>query len=270
MQRGLTLGQLLTTPIVWSRNLKIEEARRAEALLRRHAARVKKAGAERRRLLTEIEQAANKHDAARLARCSRQLSRVLSELRVIEDLSKPETKEGKDSDVYVFSSWTLKQSFRYCTARPEEGMHFILGFEQNGNGCAIGSVIVPFTYAHRSIAGAAGEHRATHRVCIEAHETGHRLLVLMHSHPGSGKHANHPSATDEATQRLWERTTRLIGGIWSRDGYLRWYSSNLKYEVQIVGSHLERISDHVWKLRADDEPLDMDPVAVGEAERVDV
>ena len=114
----------------------------------------------------------------------------------------------------MFSSWLLKDSFRYCTQTSEEGMHFVAGIEVDDT--AIATRIIPFRYARRSIASAVGDHRDTHRAFIDVQEAEHRLLALVHSHPGTGSHANHPSGEDLRTQKLWELGNKMIGGIWSR------------------------------------------------------
>lgn len=148
-------------------------------------------------------------------------------------------------DKYVFSSALLLESFRICTETEDEGMHFIVGMEVEG--LIVGTHILEFPYDHRSIAGAAGNHLATHRICIDTYESGLRIVALVHSHPGSGTYANYPSSIDKRTQDLWNKTTMLIGGIWSRDGYLRW-SANHAFSVNIVGPHLRHLGGDLWEM----------------------
>lgn len=148
---------------------------------------------------------------------------------------------------FVFSSWLLRDSFRLCTATFDEGMHFVVGVELEG--LLVGMSIAEFAYAERSSVRAAGSHRDTHRLAIDASESGHRIQAIMHSHPGFGPQANYPSATDIATHRLWERASPLVGGIWSRSGHLRFFTAGRPAAVTVVGTHLEQIDEDNWKLR---------------------
>ncbi len=172
-----------------------------------------------------------------------QLVNVVHERKLLENLA---PQRSRVEEVLVLSSLMLANSFRVCNETQDEGMHFIAGIEYDG--LCIGTHIIPFPYAQRSIAGAAGDPKATHKIVIETHEARHRILALLHSHPGSGPDANFPSSIDDRTQRLWERTSRLVGGIWSRDGYLRWYSVNVAFRIEVVGNYMEKIDDHQFHL----------------------
>jgi hypothetical protein len=195
------------------------------------------------------------HDAERIRSLSEELADIARERRLLDGLL-PRCGRGRDNDGgvpnYLFSSLMLVDSFRLTTRTAEEAAHFIVGIETDDG--AVGTQLLPFEYSSQSVAGVAGKHAATHEVVIQTHDAGHRILALVHSHPGSGIHANHHSSIDERTQELWEHTTKLIGGIWSRDGYLRWYSSNRPFRVKIIGTHLERIDDNVWKLKSPQTP----------------
>lgn len=153
----------------------------------------------------------------------------------------------RPSHQVLVSSWTLLESFRVCTETPDEGMHFVVGAEVDG--VWVGTNIVKFPYAERSPVGAAGDPRATHGAVIEAAESGHRILLIAHSHPGSGPNANFPSSTDLRTHRLWEQGTPLAGAIWSRDGYVRFFTAGRAVSVGVLGTHLEQVDGQLWKLR---------------------
>jgi hypothetical protein len=97
----------------------------------------------------------------------------------------------------IVPSLLLRDSFRLATERPEEGMHFMASIEIDGVSVAV--KIVEFPYTRRTVVGAAGDHRATHRAVIELLELGHRIGGLFHSHPGEGVAATHPSRIDFLT-----------------------------------------------------------------------
>ena len=160
--------------------------------------------------------------------------------------------ETYKSNPFIFSSWMLLDSFHYCTECEDEGAHLIAGIDIEGIdnfSTGIGTRLITFPYADKSIAHAQGLHHSTQKITIDAYEGSHRILALIHSHPGNGTWSNYPSLTDLNTQRLWEYTTRMIGGIWSRDGYLRFFSYQMPFKVYIEGSHLEKVSKYVYKLK---------------------
>ena len=248
MNESMTLWQLLITPISWHNSQYLEEARLSARLLRKHRKALGEVQAQAAQLLKQIEYLTQKRDAENVLVSATQLSETINTIHVLENLL-PESV--KAPNLFIFSSWMLCDSFKMCTASPEEGMLFIVGVEFDG--LAIGTRIIPFGYAYRSIIGAAGDHQDTHRICISTHEAGHRILALIHSHPGTGIKANYNSSVDARTQELWELTTKMVGGIWSRDGYLRFFSSKLPFAVKVIGEQMEQINDVIFKLKEDVE-----------------
>lgn len=238
---------LLPPRLLGKANCDTEMQARALRVLRRWERQVGALNCRSRRLRRQLDDCARTGDADQLSRVAAELESVTRDVHTLSDLGK---LDDSASQRFVFSSAMLRESFRYCVSKPEEGMHFILGIEHEG--VLIGTHIVPFPYQYRSVAGAAGVHQHTHKICIQAHETGHYAMALLHSHPGSGIDANHPSGTDRRTQTLWEHGTRLLGGIWSRDGYLRWYTNDLAFAVDVEGNQIERIEGDVWKIETED------------------
>ncbi|MCC6678639.1 MAG: hypothetical protein IT436_16010 [Phycisphaerales bacterium] len=218
---------------------------RARRVLRRRDALLARVRRERVQLTRRLLAAVATGRGGLTVELARRLSALSIRERLLAGLDPAD--RGTPVPRLVLSSWMLRDSFRICTRTADEGLHFIVGIEHDG--LAIGTGIALFPCAERSPVRAAGEPRATHGVSIEAAETSHRVLALLHSHPGTGPHANHPSSTDLHTHRLWETTSNLIGGIWARDGYLRWFSADKPFAVEIVGGHMERIDDRLWKLR---------------------
>ncbi len=243
------------------------ESKTAHALSQRYEKQRIKWQHARDKLILKIHIAAKVGSSRRLTRLAAKLKVIEQRLNWLKHLCPKAFRAATSKNerhLYVFSSAMLLESFRLCCETPDEGMHFIVGIEFEG--VVVGTQMVSFPYRHRSIAGAAGEHLATHQICIAAHEGGQRVVAMIHSHPGHGSQANHRSPTDEKTQRLWEQTTDLVGAIWSRDGYLRWYSHRLSFEIRIVGTHLESIQNdqHLWKLGDEHLAADQEAPAIME------
>ena len=123
-------------------------------------------------------------------------------------------------------------------------MHFVLGVEHDG--VLLGTKFVPIDYSERSIVSASTDDVKTQRMSIQASESGHVVMALIHSHPSMG--IQRPSEVDIRTQRNWETGWRFISGIWSRDGYIRFFSQKLPFSVQILGNHVEQVNADVFKL----------------------
>jgi len=61
-----------------------------------------------------------------------------------------------------------------------------------------------------------------------------KLELLGHSHPGVGIEAIHPSPTDPATMKCWERHAPFVGAIFSADGrYVRFFNANPKSLIHL-------------------------------------
>ncbi len=79
--------------------------------------------------------------------------------------------------------------------------------------------------------------------------TGVQTCALPISHPSRGINSNNPSSTDFSNQeRLEKGNYKTIGGIFSRDGYLRFFSDKLQYKISISGKGVENVSKGVYKL----------------------
>lgn len=160
----------------------------------------------------------------------------------------------------VVSSWMLKDSFGVCTATEDEGLHLLVGVEHDG--VLIPTRIIECDYTRRTAVRATATREGVHKAMADTAEAGHRVFAIIHSHPGSGPEANHPSSIDLRTHELWEGISSVIGGIWSRDGYLRWFTSAKPFEVQVVGTQMERLGDRLWRLT--DENVAQHPQLAGQ------
>lgn len=213
------------------------------SFLRRYSAAVDRLRAEERRLRSKMAIQVQRGRFRAVANIAKRLLAIQRDLRMLESLSRGSSPRTVH---IVLSSGMLARSFQVCTELRAEGLHFITGIEYDG--LRIGTEIATLPYVDRSFASASADHQASQDLNAETHESGHTLVALLHSHPGSGIDANHPSSVDLKTQRLWEIGSRLVGGIWTRDGFLRWYAVNIAFTIDIVGHHLERIDAHLFKL----------------------
>jgi len=135
----------------------------------------------------------------------------------------------------------LARSVRRCTDTKDEGVHFIVGSEFDGLCNCTHIIRVPC--AHRSVAGAEGDPHVTYKIVFESCEARRRLIARNHPYAGSGPRANHPSSIDEQIQGPREAGWPMHGGIRSRDGYLRWNSVDEPFQVEVIGSRMEKADE---------------------------
>ncbi len=193
-----------------------------------------------------LASALRRGNVARAKSASERLVNISMELRVLRSLN---AAHAPTVPTIVLSSWMLMDSFRICTATADEGMHFVVGSAIGG--LLVGTSIVQHPYTARSPVGAASEQGRTHATVVEASETGHQVLAIVHSHPGRGLGANHPSGTDLRTHKLWESLGPITGAIWERGGAVRFFTAGRPVRVKIVGRHLMRVEHNLWRIRDD-------------------
>lgn len=253
----LSLREVLTVPLSLRPNIDFEKAQRAYRLMRRQEAAIN--SLRRKRERTDRSRLRNGCSRAGLVQAVDQI--ILDEqIAALERLCSP---EGDGLPTVVLSSSMLKASFEYCTQDRREGLHYILGVEHDA--FRVGTEMRTFPYSVQTVVAATGDIDATHRIAIELHDTGHCQVAMLHSHPGMGRNSNEPSGTDLRTQRAMELSSLCVGGIWSRDGNLRFYGK-LASSVVIVGTQMEKQDDGTWQLISESNEADTPEVREAEFE----
>lgn len=96
---------------------------------------------------------------------------------------------------------------------------------------------------------AAADLSHTTKVLCEFDNAGAVLSAYLHMHPGSGQGANRPSSIDLANQERMERGGFItIGIIYTRDGFVRFFTNELEFEVVVGGTGTERTGDNEYRL----------------------
>lgn len=164
--------------------------------------------------------------------------------------------EGTASLKYLIGSWFLYDSFHYCTQSPVLGDSGGHGYEwmHFATGVMVGNVrtierIVTFPLAKQSPVYVEGEPMATRDVLIEMSEYGYALHAVCHSHPGVGIMATKPSSIDRDHQERLERGGYpVVSCIYSRDGFVRFFSVNRPFAIEVYGKGVKRIGDTTFHL----------------------
>jgi proteasome lid subunit RPN8/RPN11 len=194
------------------------------------------------RELSQGEEAASNEDPQCALRLAWLVASVRQTIRDIDALV-----SNNASPLYLMSSLFLEDSYRYLVRDPAEDMHFVTGNELGG--VRVLERMLTFEKSTRSCVGVAGDPASTHRTLIALDAKGHRLTAWMHSHPGCGPWATRPSPTDlDHQQRLERGGYPAIGAIFSRDGYLRFFSKATDFRVAIFGKGVTRHDERLYHL----------------------
>lgn len=89
----------------------------------------------------------------------------------------------------------------------------------------------------------------TFRTMMTIDAYGGLLAGVFHVHPGVGADATMPSPADLADQARRERAgMKSIGGIFSRDGFIRFFSCDMPFRVQVIGKGVSEHGKHIFEI----------------------
>jgi len=150
--------------------------------------------------------------------------------------------------LYLVGASFLTGAFETLTKTPDEHLVYATGPEDGKRAFAI-SQLVTFELAEKSAVSASPDPTSQLEALTELDRRGERLLAVLHSHPGHGAGATTPSSVDRSTQEGLEKMGYpTIGAIFSRDGFIRFFSVNRPFRVAVSGTGIERAGEHVYRL----------------------
>ena len=150
--------------------------------------------------------------------------------------------------LYLVSAWFLLRIFRLLSRKRHETIVYVTGPEGDGNLFVL-SRLLPLKLAQHSAAHARADLKHQITVLTQMEEAGYRLFACLHSHPGTGPAATVPSPTDLRTQANFEQGGyATIGGIFSRDGHVRFFSHNRPFRVRVTGNGATQVGDNLFRL----------------------
>jgi len=173
-------------------------------------------------------------------------SSILKKLKEVQDLLSQKRERG-DISSYMVGSWSLYKCFHFLNQGADENINYVTGLQ-------IGAVLtldrlVSFELAESSQVYVRGDLGSSTDCLIQMEELGHKLHGWFHIHPGIGPDSTHPSQIDVNHQRKLEQGGYpAIGGIFSRDGFVRFFSLKRIFEISIYGKEVEKINDRVYHL----------------------
>jgi len=170
--------------------------------------------------------------------------------QVARDNKAEKAKDKKP--VFVINSLMLFRSFKLLTETANENLHAVTG-SVTGRIRSL-EQIIPLHLSVQNIGGAAAENQSLAEEFLNLYQFGLRPLGYFHSHPGCGISATKPSGTDKQTQLDMEQSgSEIIGAIFSRDGFIRFYANSNQPNVRVFGKRVKRIKKNVYKLEIEED-----------------
>jgi proteasome lid subunit RPN8/RPN11 len=147
---------------------------------------------------------------------------------------------------YQMSSLFLTESFHYLKADPNgnERMHLVTG-TVTAEGTKVLSRMEKLKYGKQSPAYVAADRADSHKKMINLTENfGHSVLGVFHSHTSYGPESTTPSTIDHNfMQSMTKIGCHCLGGIFSLDGYVRFFKESESFDINIYGKGIEKIAD---------------------------
>ena len=146
---------------------------------------------------------------------------------------------------FQVSALMLRDSFDYLVNDPagHERLHFVTG-PITPDGYRVLAHIQKVALSEQSRGFVKADPITSHQYLVQLTEhDGHDLLAAFHSHPLSGAAGTQPSNIDLATQdRFAALGWDAIGGIFSTDGYVRFFGTAKDFEISLYGNGAEIVS----------------------------
>lgn len=148
---------------------------------------------------------------------------------------------------YFIGSALLHEAFGHFSRLRNESILYVSG-NRFGNSYMLSRSIRPDLDKSEPGYASVNDLSSLHNLeDFERH--GSLLCAYLHMHPGHGSGSTMPSSVDIACQRRLENGGYpVIGGIFSRDGYLRFFSDRNLFEVALSGKGVEHVGKDLFKL----------------------
>ena len=174
----------------------------------------------------------------------------------LQNLAKPKTGTAS-IDCFQISSLSLANCWRYLISDKlhRERLHLVTG-PIAPDGTKVLSKMETLKFKKQSPTFVLADPIQTmHRITTLDEKYGHLLLGMFHNHPGKGAHSTMPSGTDtNFMERYAKIGIHCLGGIFSMDGYVRFFNSGARpFSIQVYGKGWDLIQEtkdyRVFKIR---------------------
>ena len=152
-------------------------------------------------------------------------------------------QQNKSSWAVVYKAGTLflHECFKYLVSSSDEVMHLVSGVKLDENLYTLDRMAkIQF---EANIGSAKANIKDLFSKLNEMDDKyGHPLLAVFHSHPGIGKSGTFPSGIDRNLQTSLEKNGyKTIQAIFSRDGFIRFFSNELPFKIELFGKGIQKL-----------------------------
>lgn len=181
---------------------------------------------------------------------------ILSVTRGREALRKTiiEMRKGEERSVevkpelrYQISSLFLRECWEYLKSDPRHHERlFLITGTITADGTRVLSRMEQVKYDKQSSAYVSADKIDSHQKMLSLSERhGHLVLAVFHSHISGGMPATAPSSIDQdALKRMSQVGCDCLGGIFSLDGYARFFTTSKNFEIQVYGRGIEKVEEN--------------------------
>lgn len=149
---------------------------------------------------------------------------------------------------YQVSSWLIKEVYEYVTELPEEAVCFVAG-QKLKDGSYTLEKMLRLKHKRRTRSGAKGDVNSVAKALLKIDQFGANFTAHLHSHPFKGPEGTQPSGTDLSFQERLERGGYIcLGGIFSRSGFLRFFSLNNEFQIKLSGKGVINCEDNLFQI----------------------
>ncbi len=200
-------------------------------------------------VLHRFGQAVRANELGRANRSFREIHLTNEFIGTLDEISREvPARSSPQLPRYTVSSMFLHECYRELTADEDEQFVFITGAEIDG--IYLLGQRIDLQHQRRTRLGVTADTKFTHGLLIKLEQFGHKLTAHFHSHPGQGgAESTRPSGIDESFQSRLERAGHVaVGGIFSRDGFVRFFRLDRNFEIEIYGEGVEKHEANVYRL----------------------
>ena len=154
--------------------------------------------------------------------------------------------EQPEVPIYRVGTLFLKECYDYLTPGEPEHAIYVTGI-RDGNLFTLDRMVT-FKYEKHSATGVVGDDADTTRALVLIDDFGHRLQGCFHSHPDMGPQSYLPSGIDKSHQgRLEEAGYPTISAVFTRDGYVKFFSHTRPFKIEVYGKGVKQIDETLFK-----------------------
>ncbi|MBU4031901.1 MAG: hypothetical protein KKD98_03770, partial [Candidatus Thermoplasmatota archaeon] len=172
----------------------------------------------------------------------------------ISNIRKMDGLEDSEFPRYLMSSKLIHDLFDYLVEDDEiEKMCQCTGVVDEKTNTIVPTEILKLGMSQRSSIYVKGDRRSINNTYSQLDDYLHSIVIQGHRHPGSGPGATQPSSIDLRNHKDMEMCYPVIGIIFVKGGYFRFFSSDDKFEIEIYGTingkEVVKVDDRTYRIQ---------------------